>query len=139
MELDTVPIRKLWLDRLYEEVEFSTDFWIKGSIYRGTSKPLDFCYSLCGCAEHMNDNALFKLGDTLFERFLKEVERGISFRGWNFDAFIINQLKQEDHFTFLQTYAHKFVYTELIQHSNSLKVSEVQVRFPDTYLLHIAR
>lgn len=35
MEPDTVPIRALWMDRIYEEVEFVEDFWVKGSIYRG--------------------------------------------------------------------------------------------------------
>jgi hypothetical protein len=36
MEPDTVPIREGWLDKVYEEVEFVDDFWVKGSIYRGT-------------------------------------------------------------------------------------------------------
>jgi hypothetical protein len=27
---DTVPIKNGWLDRLYEEVEYSSDFWMKG-------------------------------------------------------------------------------------------------------------
>lgn len=78
MEPDAGPIRSNWLDRIYEEVEFVTDFWVKGSIYRGPTKPKDYCYNLySGCAEHMNGNSIYKLGDPDFNRFLNEIEQEI--------------------------------------------------------------
>lgn len=79
MESDAIPVRKLWMDRIYEEVEFVSEFWVKGSIYRGKSKPLEYCYTLCGCAEHMNGNSFYKLGDPNFNSFLNKLEKNINF------------------------------------------------------------
>lgn len=50
------------------------------------------------------------------------------------------KLKREENFPIYQKYAHKFVYTEVIQHGqNDILVSQVLEQFPDTYLLHQAR
>merc|ERR1711916_10649 len=116
MEPDTFPIRKLWLEALYEEAAFSgSDFYIKGSIYRGPAEPLAYCYELCGCAEHMNGNAIYKLGDDHLNVFLRSVFRKMDFKSYNYDAFIMNQLKSEENWRFWQSNAHKFQYTEFIQ------------------------
>jgi hypothetical protein len=140
MESDAIPIRKYWMDRIYEEIEYSSDFWVKGSIYRGPSKPLEYCYSLCGCAEHMNGNSIYKLNDVNFNSFLKLAHSKINFDSWNYDTFIMNQIKLEENFPLFQEHAHQFVYTDVIQHGkNDILVSEVLDKYPGTYLLHQAR
>ena len=140
MESDSVPIRKYWLDRVYEDIEFTSNFWVKGSIYRGLSKPLQYCFHLCGCAEHMNGNSIYKLGDATFNQFLNNLFDTIDYNSWNYDAYIMHQLKKEDNFRFFQEYAHKFVYTDIIQHGkNDITVTEVLEKYPDTYILHQAR
>ena len=137
MESDTVPIRNLWLDRLYEEVKYSSDFWMKGSIYRGKSSWNNYCYALCGCAEHINANSLYKLQDPAFNEFLSRVKSKVDYSSYSCDAFIMHYLKQPENFPFFQQYAHKFVYTDIIQHAQqTFSVKEVRKQFPDTYLLH---
>jgi hypothetical protein len=140
MESDTVPIRSNWLDRLYYEVAMVPPFWVKGSIYRGPTKPLEYCYSLCGCAEHMNGNSIYRLGDHRFNEFLNKLYNEMNFDAWNYDAYMMNMLKREENFAFFQEYAHKFVYTEFLQHGqNGIIVKEVLKRYPDTFMLHQAR
>jgi hypothetical protein len=124
MEPDTLPVRALWLDRLYEQVEHGGDFWLKGSLYRGANKPLDYCYTLCGCAEHINGNAIHALHDERYLKFLRSVHRQMDFMSFNYDAFIMNRLKTMENWQFFQEHAHRFQYTEFIQHGqHDLKVS----------------
>jgi hypothetical protein len=137
MEPDTLPVRALWLDRLYEQVEHGGDFWLKGSLYRGANKPLDYCYTLCGCAEHINGNAIHALHDERYLRFLRSVHRQMDFMSFNYDAFIMNRLKTIENWQFFQEHAHRFQYTEFIQHGqHDLRVEQLVQRYPDTYLVH---
>jgi hypothetical protein len=41
-EPDTLPVRALWLDRLYEQVEYGGDFWLKGSLVRARAGSASF-------------------------------------------------------------------------------------------------
>lgn len=142
METDTRPIRPLWVDRLYEEVSSRlTPFWVMGSIYRGGSHPRAFCYGkFSGCAEHINGNAIFNLQDRNFTQWLQEIHeeyvRGNHHSSWGFDTYIINVLKKETNWPFLQEWIHKFVYTDLIQHGQWMPRKQVLERFPNTYLTH---
>lgn len=156
-EPDTLPVRALWLDRLYEQVEYGGDFWLKGSLvsawavrlslaangtflasqYRGPNAPLDFCYSLCGCAEHINGNAIHALHDERYVKFLRSVYRQMDFLSYNYDAFIMNRLKAVENWRFFQEHAHRFVYTEFIQHGqHDLPVAQLVDKFPSTYIVH---
>lgn len=136
-EPDTLPVRALWLDRLYEQVEHGGDFWLKGSLYRGPNQPLDFCYSLCGCAEHINGNAIHALHDERYVKFLRSVYRQMDFLSFNYDAFIMNRLKAPENWRFFQEHAHRFQYTEFIMHGqHTLPVAELVARYNSTYLVH---
>jgi len=88
----------------------------------------------------MNGNSIYKLNDKDFNSFLQLVEQDMNFDSWNYDTFIMRKLKESIHIPFFQRFAHKFVYTELIQHGqNDILVAEVLQNFPNTFLLHQAR
>lgn len=73
MESDVKPIRPYWLDNVYEHAEYAMeDFWIKGSLYRGLADPKEYCFGIyCGCGDHFNGNSMFRLGDPVFDSFLR--------------------------------------------------------------------
>lgn len=73
METDVRPLRPYWLDNIYEHAEFAMeDFWIKGSVFRGTATPKEYCMGiLWGCGDHFNGNSMYRLGDPVFDSFLR--------------------------------------------------------------------
>ncbi|KAJ3116160.1 hypothetical protein HDU96_010269 [Phlyctochytrium bullatum] len=66
MEPDVIPCRRHWLDRLYEESSIPGDFWVRGSILRNANPQT----STWTFANHINGNALYRLDDARFHRFL---------------------------------------------------------------------
>jgi len=142
METDTRPIRPYWIERLYEEINMRlSDFWVLGTIYRGSAHPKAFCYGkFSGCAEHMNGNAIYNLQDRNFLDWIREMHEGYvkgkEFNSWGFDTYMVNILKREANWGFLQQWAHKFIYTNLIQHGQPRPLKEVQKVYEDTYFLH---
>ena len=109
----------------------------------------------------MNGNAIYKLGDDHLNVFLRSVFRKMDFKSYNYDAFIMNQLKSEENWRFWQSNAHKFQYTEFIQHGIEIMnrkytfffymfflfgegqhgeySNEIAKRFPSTFIVHQAR
>ena len=63
--------------------------------YPYTSAPYHHrCYNMyLGCAEHINGNAIYRLGDKVWLDFLARAERAQDMH-WGYDAFIMNYLKQ---------------------------------------------
>lgn len=66
METDCVPLRAGWLSALQDLVADHDPFWVLGSRYLGveTLSP-DF-------ANHINGNAIYAVGDTGFQEFLRD-------------------------------------------------------------------
>jgi hypothetical protein len=73
MESDVQAIRPYWLDNMYEHAEYAMeDFWIKGSVYRGPATPKEYCMDIYwGCGDHFNGNSMYRLGDPVFDSFLR--------------------------------------------------------------------
>jgi hypothetical protein len=61
----------------------------------------------------------------------------MDFLSYNYDAFIMNRLKAAENWRFFQEHAHRFVYTEFIQHGqHDLPVAQLVDKFPSTYIVH---
>lgn len=58
--------------------------------------------------------------------------------GINHDAQLVRVLRDPAVWRFFQRYAHKFVYTEFIQHRPPLIVDEVRRVFNNTFVVHQA-
>ena len=141
MEPDVRPIRPYWIDAIVEhiteghneELYIATQWWIVGSIYRG-SKPVgnDFL--------HINGNALYHLSLN-FIRFIENVSDEYPYgskksKGYDLDLF----LYLFQHIDTAKGVWHKFQFTDLIQNcwKNSCKNMNIDFIFnnPSTYLIH---
>ncbi len=99
-EPDFVPIRRHWLDLLYErELVGVPPFWMRGSIPRYPNSDGDW---------HLNGNALYNVGNSTFAAFAKS-SRG-AFKPYDsFDQSLFVKFSEN------RQYAHLFVYTDAIQ------------------------
>ncbi|MDV7391896.1 hypothetical protein RZS08_11100, partial [Arthrospira platensis SPKY1] len=63
-EVDTIPLKNFWVDLINQDIQSLTDSLLIGSTYSGVSqlKPEQI--------NHLNGNAVYCLGNPLFERFL---------------------------------------------------------------------
>ena len=158
MEPDTKPIRRYWLDALIREIADNrasahdsdyvvTNWWLRGSIYRGTRDIGDYLL-------HINGNALYHLSSAYLS-YLRLVWRLFPFKerrseGFDTDQFFYmfgqpGEISRE--YTWAgskdgrqlstKRYWHKFVFSEFIQNcaytgcSNSIILDS-----PLTYLVH---
>ncbi len=64
-EADTIPLKKFWIDRINEDIEKCDDALLIGTTYSGVSelKPEQI--------NHINGNAIYCLGNSLFKNFLR--------------------------------------------------------------------
>ena len=70
-EWDVYPIRPLWVDALFHEITPPADFWMRGSLLKGSQLDPDVAVrENADWAPHINGNALYKLNDGNFEKFL---------------------------------------------------------------------
>lgn len=67
MELDCIPIRVGWADRVKEEVERLSGAWVIGSRYHGWSWLPSYL------AQHLNGNAIYRFSSSEFQAYLAEV------------------------------------------------------------------
>jgi hypothetical protein len=142
MELDTFPVKPLWIDKLYTE-SLVGDFWMRGSIYFGPA----FDETVKAAVNwdwvgHINGNALYRLNDAEFEYFLAlvaDVEPPKHY--WKpFDISIWKVLHTFPYYWRIHQHVIKrFVYATYIQHwgftitegdINAARVAD------DVYLLH---
>lgn len=99
-EPDFVPIRRHWLDLLYErEIIGVPPFWMRGSIPRYPNSEGDW---------HLNGNALYNVGNSTFAAFAKS-SRGAFKLYDSFDQSLFVKFGEN------RQYAHLFVYTDAIQ------------------------
>ncbi|CAF1318180.1 unnamed protein product [Adineta steineri] len=141
MEPDTRPIRSYWLDAIIEKITnrydqqsyISTNWWMIGSIYRGTI-PLGREFL------HINGNALYHLSLD-FIRFIENVSNEIpnvlgKTNGYDLDLF----LYMFKHVDIAKNVWHKFQFTDLIQNCWHSGCNDTDSDFthmnPDTYLVH---
>jgi hypothetical protein len=142
MELDTFPVKPLWIDKLYAE-SLIGDFWMKGSIYFGPA----FDESVKAAANwdwvgHINGNALYRLHEHEFDAFLKlveDVEPPAHF--WKpFDISIWKVLHTFPYYWRIhQRVVRHFAYSDFVQHWGfTITPDDVeQARIADSvYLVH---
>jgi hypothetical protein len=145
MEPDTRPIRQFWLDAIIEQIThgqnqklyFATNWWISGSIYRG-SKLIGQRFL------HINGNALYHLSANfiayieLFSRIY--LSRNSSKNGYDLAMF---SLLLDNHDLGKRLW-HKFRFSDFIQNcwhtgcegSDQLNNTQFILNNPDTYLIH---
>ena len=70
MEPDCWPIRNCWLERLYKEGTASGPYWMIGSLKRDGK---EYEKQFENITDHINGNALYKIGDPNFIRYLELV------------------------------------------------------------------
>lgn len=145
MEPDTRPIRRFWLDAIidqitngrFEKMYFFTNWWVSGSIYRG-SKLIGIRFL------HINGNALYHLSANfiahveLFSRvYLNEKNSETGYDLLMFSLLLDNQALGKRLW-------HKFRFSDFIQNcwqtgcedSNHLNNTQFIFNNPDTYLIH---
>lgn len=119
-EPDFVPIRRHWLDLLYErELIGVPPFWMRGSIPRYPFSDGDW---------HLNGNALYAVGNRSFAAFAKS-SRG-AFKAYDsFDQSLFAKLGENRHLV------HLFVYTDAIQNRGYEIYDIPQLRANESRLL----
>jgi hypothetical protein len=141
MEPDTRPIRAYWLDAIVEKITngydwgvyMSTNWWMMGSIYRGTIlMENEFV--------HINGNALYHLSLD-FIRFIENVSDEIPYalgksKGYDLDLF----LYLFKHIDIAKNVWHKFQFSDFIQNCWHTGCNDTDTEFihnnPNTYLVH---
>ena len=148
-EHDVHPIRNGWLDILIQEITFNHDFYWKGSIHRGilldrtvTKYHKSNSNAWIG---HINGNGLYKLNDVLFNELIREtsiiyppsvgMKNSMDIALWkNVVTNYMSNWKQ------YQEYAHKIIYTDLIQsHGRAFSIEELKqfrLKYPNTWYIH---
>ncbi|MGB3534814.1 MAG: hypothetical protein WBA13_15025 [Microcoleaceae cyanobacterium] len=155
METDCFPIRPNWLQKLIEIVNSTEAFWIKGSLYRGTSG-VDQLYQ-----NHLNGNAIYATGNSDFQRFVREIWKPFLFhttkynnRRIAYDCLLPIYFDRADASSKSnnkliwyqwQNVASRFSYTNFIQnHSGTreakgeseISVQQILRHYPETYIVH---
>ena len=145
-EHDVFPIRDRFIDRLLHEITFSDEFFIKGSIHRGTrldSTPKTAKNS--NWIAHINGNALYNMRSKEFTAMVRQAKKQYNPNvGFMHSMDIAIWRVAVGNFLYnwkiYQQYAHKFVYSDYIQSYCTLlsetEVEAIREQSPNTYLLH---
>ncbi|KAI8838047.1 hypothetical protein BJ741DRAFT_683359 [Chytriomyces cf. hyalinus JEL632] len=142
MEPDNLPCRASWLDRLYEEASIPGDFWMRGSILRNE----DVSVGEWTFAEHINGNALYRVDDAAFLKFLSLVEGEMS-RDLSGDQYLhsydvaIDLVRRNRSLVGWSEFANtaaKFQFTETVQnwYRTPVNATELCHGSRSTYLVH---
>ncbi|GJQ08996.1 hypothetical protein GpartN1_g787.t1 [Galdieria partita] len=136
MEPDHIPIRKRWLTAIFND-SLQGDFWMKGSLMR--YKPRFSCAFepyRTRYLRHINGNAIYKLGDPCFIRFLENVFREYPYLA--FDTSINFYRLDLHHYTTYQYTAHRFQVTDVMADLGVVRYDEDKLRaeLPNTYTAH---
>ena len=141
MEPDVRPIRSYWLDAIVEhiteghneELYIATQWWMVGSIYRGSL--------LIGNGFlHINGNALYHLSLS-FIRFIENVSDEYPYDSEKSNGYDLNLfLYLFQHIDTAKRVWHKFQFTDLIQNCWKSSCKNMNIDFifnnPSTYLIH---
>ena len=152
MEHDVRVVRPGWLDAVWRECAFPTEFYIKGSILRGRRADGNLQYEECSSGwldaqawlGHINGNALYRLGNAHFTSLINDTRsKWDPNTGWKaFDTSIWRNLVMNfmTNWPAYQEYAHMLVYSQFIQNwseeINEEITSSIRANFTDTYLVH---
>lgn len=134
METDAFPVQRGWLDRLREESTSPRGFWRKGPTQRPLLPP-DMLGMVGPHHYHMNAVGWYRVGDPCYREFLRRVRE--DHREEPFDVSQHRYLHDRARFNIFQEWAHKFVYTDVLQNwIGGWKLSEVLSTSPNTVIVH---
>eukprot|EP00741_Cyanophora_paradoxa_P008800 tig00001375_g8517.t1 len=142
-EPDVRPIKRFWLDAIYEETFDRNDFWVKGSVSQcaGDYAHMDF---------HVNGNALYKLGDDHWLDYLQRVRAFYRPRLWvhsadgcsaattGFDHSIFHFSRDRSNWFYAQQMLHRIVYSTFIVNKCVFEYQpwELVMDMPQAHLVH---
>jgi hypothetical protein len=134
LESDAFPVQKHWLDRLVWECDAPLGFWRKGP----TQQPLQNT-ELLGMVGihhyHMNAVGLYRLGDPCYREYLRRVRQ--EYYSEPFDVSQHRFLHDRRHFPIFQKWAHKFLYTDVLQNwIGPWSREQVVASSPNTMIVH---
>jgi len=145
MEPDMVPIRENWLMHVITQVEWPIpEFWIKGSIFRGSEiymvHPGDYKAGMM----HLNGNALYNLASDDFRNFYFKKLRPYIRRKYKnhsrgaYDTDFYDYLDYTVNYPVSREIFHFFQYTDLIQnhYRSPWSAKQLAAKFPNTVLVH---
>jgi len=145
-EHDVKPLRTFWFDKLYEEVDSVDEFYLKGSIFRGKRQ---YDYQLARpywdnlWLPHMNGNAFYRVGDAYWRSVINRTKHAFpagpsTWMPWDTSLYLF--MHDWSHFKEYQEYAHKILYTDVIQNlgleNNVTEERRLRERFPNTFFVH---
>ncbi|SER03517.1 hypothetical protein [Thalassovita taeanensis] len=151
MEVDCLPLRRGWLERLRTIVDGAEDFWILGSAYRG-GEMLSKANT-----RHINGNAIYATGDPDFQAFIAEfwepqswgmirdVDKRLAYDCILEILFSEDALRDPERLALWKSLAHRFRYTEWTQNisaASDLKATDgalikrLREAFPRIDMMH---
>lgn len=143
MEPDCWPCRAGWAEQVWLTARgldtLNPSWWMSGSILRGEQDPLRTYESW---ADHLNGNALYRLGNPAFTAFLETVQEEFShnparYMG-SYDLAIYLVARNSLSFAQYTAGKHKFVYTNLIQnyYRKEANATLICAAEPETFFIH---
>ena len=145
-------VRWGWLDALWRECAFPTEFFIKGSILRGRRADANLAHvqdspgwkDAQAWLPHINGNALYRLGNPRFTSLVNDtMRRWDPNSGWKaFDTSLWRNLVSNymTNWAGYQEYAHMIQYSQFIQNwseeINEEIVAHIFANCTNTYLVH---
>lgn len=134
MEPDCIPVRNFWLNSI--DYESKSDFWIKGSIFRGL--PTKMNSSLVSFRAHINGNALYNLVDEFSAFYFNHVRKFASkskLKAYDVDIFVFLYSYNA---RYTSKYFHKFQYSDFVMNMwhSPYSVARILNSNSNTYLIH---
>lgn len=153
IETDCIPIRNDWLGEISRQLLHSEPIWVMGGLYRGLGT-LNRQFK-----RHLNGNAVYAVGDPLFQAFLDEVwePRLASLVAQEdprlaYDCAIEllferadTMIRDNPEWRMMQSVAHKFRHSGFIQNRSAKLdgiftppdlVRQITAQSPEAYFLH---
>ena len=140
MEPDCRPIKSKWINALQNEIG-STNFWMKGSFFRGLTKIIYETEYLPN-KYHINGNAIYNLGDERFSKFyfqtlrpyIKRHRDSITAFDTDFSEFIMDK----KNLLVVGNIIHNFGFTEVVLNywRQNYSVVEIVQANKNSYLVH---
>ncbi|KAJ3137421.1 hypothetical protein HK100_000690 [Physocladia obscura] len=142
MEPDVIPCRRNWVDRLYEAAMIPGDFWMQGSILRDRNPAVEN-WTFAG---HINGNALYRVDDPLFVKYVglveaemaQDIDGGLYLHSYDVALDLVRQNRTIVGWIEYTQMAAKFQYTDTIQNWYRTRVNATLVCLENeaTYLVH---
>ena len=131
METDLLPIKPLWLPRVYEEAAAPRGFWRKGPAQQPR-----LAHSMISAHHyHMNTAGLYRLGQPCFIALMARVRAEHPKQPADVSTHLF--LHEPRHFHIWQQHAHRFLYTDLVQNRlDAWDEAAITAVSPDTVLVH---